>query len=130
MSLESNKVGLSSCMGPELRHQVETQLLRDLLYYRSDTKDLSFDWSDSVMEGRCLNFMDGLIQNFSGVSLYDTDNLLVADGWMDFITDEKKELLLVFWDQLDLYEDGIERTVRHFEGIPEHIAKQLNDSLR
>lgn len=72
----------------------------------------------------------GVALNFSGVSLYDTDNLLVADGWMDFITDEKKELLLVFWDQLDLYEDGIERTVRHFEGIPEHIAKQLNDSLR
>ncbi|MDQ8739404.1 hypothetical protein [Paenibacillus sp. LHD-38] len=130
MSSDYIEVGLSSCMGPKLRQEVETQLLRDLLYYRSDINNLSFDWSDSVMEGHCLNFMDGLIQNFSGVSLYDDNQLLVADGWMDFITDEQKEILFVFWDQLELYVDGVIKTVRGFEGIPEHITQKLNDSLR
>lgn len=130
MSSDFYEVGLSSCMGPKLRYEVETQLLRDLLYYRIDIKNLSFDWSDSVMEGHCLNFMDGLIQNFSGISLYDNNQKLVADGWMDFIYDKKKGLLLVFWDQLELSEDGVIKTVRNFEGIPEHITQQLNDSLR
>lgn len=97
-------VGLSSCMGTQLRQEVESQLLRYLLVYRKDNENLFFDWSDSCIEGKCVRFLDGLAQNFSGIQLFDSSEKLIAHGWMDFGIDQNKEMLLIYWDQLDLFE--------------------------
>lgn len=44
-----NSVGLSQCMGKELREEVEQQLLNDLEKYEVPINNLSFDWSDSCI---------------------------------------------------------------------------------
>lgn len=120
--------GLSYCMGQKLRHEVESQLLKDLLIYRKDNEDLSFDWSESCIEGKCAHILDGSVENFSGIKLFDSKKNLVADGWMDFVIDQNK-VLVVYWKYLDIVENGNEKAVKDFGGMPEHIKQRLEKGL-
>jgi len=110
-------LGLSIIMGPELRNLVERQLIEDLKYYNYNDTDLYFDWSQSCPEGRTAKYLGGSIENFSGISLINSANKLIAEGWMEFIHDENH--FKVYWDLLIFKNHHmIEKT--EF-GIPEHI---------
>ncbi|AKG36181.1 hypothetical protein [Paenibacillus durus] len=114
-------MGLSTCMGQHLRKEVERQLIKDLNNYNSYLDDLRFDWSESCIEGKCLKYLDGLVENFSGIMIFNKEDRLVADGWMDFIYLKEKDRFVVYWDFLDIYIDGKEFNVKTNSGVPEHI---------
>lgn len=64
-------LGLSSCMGKKPREIVEKQLTTDLTYYEMNDIDFKYDWSDSCIEGTCAHFEDGVVENFSGIKVFD-----------------------------------------------------------
>ncbi|MEM8794268.1 MAG: hypothetical protein AAGE61_01775 [Pseudomonadota bacterium] len=128
----SNDLGFASCMGPELREFVERQLLDDLNHYvrskrKIRDKVVHFDWSGSCVEGHRTSWLDGEIENFSGIGVYDLDHNLIAEGWMEFI--ETQGGLEVFWWFLRGGErhDIQEKTSN---GIPEHIWERLSPEVR
>lgn len=112
-------LGLSSVMGPKLRELVENQLLEDLKYYDYKSTRLKFDWSDSCIEGSESKYLDGTVENFSGIALYDNENNLVAEGWMEFIHSEPH--FIAYWDHL-IFKNGHMKEKVEF-GIPKHIKE-------
>ena len=125
MSREPNFIGLglSSIMGPKLRKYVEGQLLTDLAHYGIDNEGLKFDWSESCIEGNDADYLDGSLENFSAIYLYNTQNELVCEGWMEFFLGDES---LVYWDHLDLWDSNSRKyeTIKEF-GIPDHISAQI-----
>lgn len=117
--------GLSCCMGEKLREEVERQLLLDLKEYDTNGENLKFDWSDSCIEGHCTNYLDGTVENFSGIELYNDNNEIVIDGWMEFIHEKSENLFIVYWDFLDFYCEGKEISIKDKPGIPNHILRKL-----
>lgn len=77
--------GFANQMGPRLRQLVEEQLMKDLQHYGISSQKMRFDWSESCIEGHAANYLDGSLENFSSISLYDEHNNVIADGWMEFI---------------------------------------------
>jgi hypothetical protein len=88
-------------MGPELRSLVERHLVEDLKFYGID-KELHFDWSDSCIEGHDTNYLDGSLENFSGIAVFDNHENLVADGWMEFI--HEGDFFLAYWNYVTTWE--------------------------
>src|SRR5687767_3178057 len=95
-SSDSQNLGHSNAMGPELRKSVERQLLEDLKHYKLDLPNLKFDWANSLVEGRSANYLDGMVENYSGILVLNENNQIVADGWMDFILEPG--FFLAYWD--------------------------------
>ena len=119
-------------MGPDLRAFVEDRLIADLQHYLPsnsglDHPSLVFDWSESCVEGHRSDWMDGKIENFSGVIVRDRSQNLVADGWMEFI--ETATGLEVFWWYLGCgttYEFPAKKDNR----IPLHVWERLGPNER
>ncbi|MCR8656711.1 hypothetical protein [Paenibacillus endoradicis] len=61
-------------MGPKLRKEVELQSVRDLSYYHIFNKEFRFDWSESCIEGKCMYYLDGSIDRFSGFTIFDAED--------------------------------------------------------
>ncbi|NIK76417.1 hypothetical protein FHS15_001542 [Paenibacillus castaneae] len=120
-----HELGLSISMGPKLRNEVERQLVRDLNHYHIFSGELRFDWSESCIEGKCLNYLDGSLDRYSGIMLYNAEDVLVADGWMDFLYEEDTDLLFVYWHYLDIVIDGVGVRARFGGRVPQHINKLL-----
>ena len=114
-------MGFSSTMGPKLRALVEKQLLEDLKHYDLTDLNLKFDWSKSCIEGNDTVYLDGSLENYSGISLYNENDELVADGWMEFIHTESH--FIVYWDHL-LFRNHHPKEKVEF-GIPNHIKEYL-----
>ncbi|MFL0246064.1 hypothetical protein [Candidatus Clostridium stratigraminis] len=129
MKRNYSNMGLSSCMGSRLRKEVERQLLIDLQVYGIENKDFKFDWSESCIEGHAIKYLDGHVENFSGIMIFEEDEI-VADGWMEFIYDKKGELFIVYWEFLDVFIDGREVVKKNRPGIPNHIIDLLPDDLK
>jgi len=110
-------LGWSYIMGPKLRNLVENQLIEDLKYYNYNDTDLYFDWSKSCIEGRTTTYLDGSVENFSGISLYNNADELIAEGWMEFIHNENH--FKAYWDLL-LFKNHHMIEKAEF-GIPNHI---------
>ena len=53
-----------------------------LNHYHIFSGDLRFDWSDSCIEGKCLNYLDGSLDRYSGIMLYNAEND-VSSRWLD-----------------------------------------------
>lgn len=125
-------VGHSDCMGPKLRELVEARLRDDLnQYVRSkdllNRQDIHFDWSGSCVEGHRTQWLDGDIENFSGIAVYDGQKNLVAEGWMEFI--ETETGLEIFWWFLKggtayRIEDKVAND------LPIHVWEKLSDSVQ
>jgi hypothetical protein len=116
-------LGFSTIMGSKLRKYVEEQLLNDAKHYGINSEHLMFDWSESCIEGKDADYLDGSLENFSSIYLYDDENL-VAEGWMEFILDEK---LFVYWDILNVWDnDKGKYEERKTFGIPKHINPQVS----
>src|SRR5687768_13445050 len=98
INTDKETYGAASLMSPELREMVEKQLLDELPNYKLDKPNLKFDWSGSANEGHQMQHPAGIIASFSGILILDENNILVADGWMDFILEP--DLFLPYWDHI------------------------------
>jgi hypothetical protein len=117
-----NNYGFSQTMGPQLRHEVERQLLIDLKHYHNFENPLRFDWSESSIEGKDASYMDGSLEKYSGISVFNDKMELVADGWMDFILTDR---FIVYWEFLDLYTSNTPAEGKDIPGIPTHVWDRL-----
>lgn len=132
MDERPERLGFSSCMGPKLRRYVEQQLMLDLQIYvppgmNITPIDIRFDWSDSCIEGHCEDWLDGKIENFSGVAIVDLQNRLVAEGWMEFI--KTATGLEVFWWFLQSGKD-YDIQSKDSNHVPKHIWDRMSDDAR
>ena len=107
---------------------MEEQLLKDLLWYGVTKNNLRFDWSDSCIEGKDASYLDGALENYSGISIIDKQNKTVADGWMNFILAD--DYFLVFWDFLTSYHNGEQVHNKKSPGIPTHIWDKIPEDIR
>ena len=123
-------LGYADCMGEKTRKIVEKQLKEDLSYYSINNRKLKYDWSDSCIEGRHAHFEDGAVENFSGIKVYDSNDNLVAEGWMDFIYEKNKDLFIVYWDFLDIFQNGQMVYIKNIPGIPLHVLEKLPEDLK
>src|SRR5688572_9110193 len=98
--LQQLNLGYTEGMGPKLRLEVERQLLCDLARYGVEVKGLTVDWSDTCPEGHTTTFLDGTLENWSGVRVWTKGGTLVAEGWLDFVHGGGSNPLFVFWDFL------------------------------
>src|SRR5688572_11311460 len=126
--------GASEIMGPLLRQFVEQRLAEDLTHYKVISKNLYFDWSESCPEGHSIDYLDGVLENFSYVSVFDSSNNLVAEGWLDFVdnffdtTTEKK--VFVYWDFVTTFYDDKKIIDKTQPGIPDHIWNRLDETSK
>ena len=127
---ESEKInfGHSDAMGRELRALVEKQLLEELKHYKIDQPNLKFDWSNSLVEGRSANYLDGMIENYSGILVLNENNQIVADGWMEFILEP--DFFLAYWDHITTREGKKKLSEKQMPGIPKHVWKQIPEELK
>jgi hypothetical protein len=123
-------MGLSFPMGPELRKEVERQLLIDLSKYNVLNTNIKFDWSDSCIEGHSATYLDGSLQNYSGIQVYDENGDYIGDGWMEFILEKVEDLFIVYWEFLDIIDNGKEIGLKETPGIPDHIYELLPQKFR
>ncbi|WP_324678855.1 hypothetical protein [Hymenobacter sp. GOD-10R] len=121
-------LGLSSPMGPQLRKLVEEQLIVDLRYYHIDKPVLKFDWSESCIEGNDAIYLDGYLENYSGITIFDEADCLVADGWMDFVL--AGDFFLVYWDFITTWDEEKQFANKSQPGIPDHIWLQIPDDIK
>ncbi|GGH13044.1 hypothetical protein [Pedobacter zeae] len=115
--------GLSSPMSAELRKVVESQLIEDLRFYGIDDTDLKFDWSNSCIEGHDGEYLGSYFENYSGILVFDKNDNLLADGWMDFIDGPE---LVVYWDFIDTWKGNKRIAEKSEPGVPEHILDKIN----
>jgi hypothetical protein len=122
-------LGFSEAMGPRLRRFVEEQLLGDLARHGVAVDGLVFDWSESCPEGHRTAYLDGELENWSGVAVLDAGGRPVAGGWLDFVQ-EGDAPPVVYWDDLSVAEAGSWRYVKRQPGVPPHVWERLPDSAR
>ena len=121
-------LGFADHMGPKLRNHVERQLAADLKHYKVDKENLKFDWSGSCVEGHRTDYLDGSVENFSGIDVFDDQNKFVAEGWMDFIRD--KDFFLAYWHFLTTWDGQKKLKDKKDGGIPKHIWRQIPDDIK
>lgn len=127
MTPNYSDLGLSIIMGEELRDLVEKQLKEDLKNYGVSNNQLKFDWSESCIEGHRTEYLDGSVENFSGIAVYDNDDKIVADGWMEFI--HEPNFFLAYWDCVTTWNGDKKINEKEF-GLPEHIWIQIPEGIR
>lgn len=118
--------GFSEKMSPQLRVEVEKQLIKDLENYDISLEECRFDWSGSVIEGFEVEFMDGRLDNFSGIIIRDDKKNVLVEGWMDFIFSEDEKILIVYWDNLVYMGKELKKNF----GIPEYVWEKLSENLK
>ena len=120
-------LGLSTIMGKELRSLVERKLKEDLNNYGVQKEQLKFDWSESCIEGHDSEYLDGSVENFSGIAVFDEEDNIVADGWMEFI--HEPNFFLAYWDSVTTWDRDKLLQKKTF-GLPEHIWIQIPEGIR
>jgi hypothetical protein len=123
INLPNSHTVLHTSMGVKLKEVVESQLIKDLGNYKILKQPLRFDWSQSYGTGRTATFLDGSIQNFSRIIVFDQIGNLVADGCMDFICN--RIFCISYWDLVTTWRDGNILCEKKEQGVPLHIWKQL-----
>jgi hypothetical protein len=124
-----NDLGLSQCMGDKLRHEVEKQLTADLENYGIVNRSIKFDWSESCIEGKRVNYLDGAVEDFSSIKVFDGNDSFVAEGWMNFIYEGGRNLFIVYWDLLEINNDTGIKSVKDSFGAPQHVLNRLPTDL-
>lgn len=123
-------LGFSNCMGNKLRMEVERQLNEDLTCYGITYDEYRYDWSESCIEGHRVAYLDGDVENFSGISVFNDNDEIVVDGWMEFIYEPHENIFIAYWEYLDKYQHGEEIEVKGNGGIPRHIFEKLPNNLK
>ncbi len=75
-----------------------------------------------------MDFLDGSVENLSGIAVFDNLDNLVAEGWMEFITDGK--FFLAYWEFLTTWDNGVKLKEKREVGIPSHVWRQIPDELK
>ena len=114
-------------MGPKLCAVIESQLTRDLRNYRIDATDLKFDWSQCFGAGHSYSYMDGTVENFNRIIVFDANDNLVADGCMDFIAN--RFFFIAYWDLVTSWHDGEIVREKKEQGMPMSVWRQLPEAL-
>lgn len=120
-------IGFGRSMGPMLKKLVEEHLTSDLMHYGIDNQYLKFDWSESCIEGKSTNFLDGSIDRFSSIYVFDRNDKLIAYGWMEFI--HENSFFLVYWDMITTYSDD-KIIIDKKSGIPDHVWTKIPDNIK
>lgn len=120
--------GMSNQMGPNLRSFVEKQLAKDLRNYKIEKGNLRFDWSESCTEGHQLNYLDGILENFSGIAIFDESDNFIGSGWMEFVHGDK--FILIYWEFIKTWENGKKLAAKKEIGIPDHIWEHIPEELK
>ena len=115
-------------MGPKLRNLVESQLLEDLKNYRVEKRYLKFDWSQSCIEGHALEYLDGSVENFSSITVFDEQDRVTAEGWMEFV--HGGEFFLAFWDLVKTWDGNKKLGEKKQFGIPSHVWQKIPDGTK
>jgi hypothetical protein len=118
-------MGMAHVMGEQLKDFVEKELVKDLSFYNVSLKEYRFDWSASCIEGKCINYLGGTTDIYSGIKIFDENDNFVVEGWMEFIYDSAEDKLIVYWDLLDIMAEGKLERKKKF-GIPQHIFDKLS----
>ena len=121
-------MGFGRSMGPKLKELVEHQLTMDLKHYGIGDIALCFDWSESCIEGNCTDYLDGSIDCYSSIYVYDNGDNLIADGWMNFIHEEN--FFIVYWDVVTTYFSNTTLVDKKAFGIPDHIWTNIPDEFK
>jgi hypothetical protein len=123
-----SEMGDASILGPQLKTLVELQLIADLKQYKVDLNGLRVDWSESCVEGKRIPYMNGAVENFSGISVFDPQDNIVAHGWMEFILEDG--FFLAYWEFVTT-NAGTEKLAEKKEtGLPKHVWELLPEALR
>jgi hypothetical protein len=114
-------------MGEKLRALVEAHLTKDLRNYHVASAKLRFDWSESYGAGRSYTHLDGKVENFNRIIVFDENNNLVADGCMDFIAN--RFFFLAYWDLVTTWQHGEILKEKKEQGMPMSVWRQLPEAL-
>ena len=120
--------GFSSSMGTKLRNLVEQHLLNDLKFYGIVKNEFRFDWSDSCIEGHSTHYLDGSVENFSGIAVFDAEDNLMANGWMEFI--HENNFFLAYWEFVTIWNNDKKLAEKKEMGIPAHVLEQIPKELK
>ncbi len=129
-------LGLSSIMGPKLRLEVEAFLIKDLIHYGLKNTCVKFDWSQSCIEGHNCEILDGTLENFSGIRVFDQNDKIIAEGWMEYIavgwsnSNTQLSFFIAYWDNLVTFNPDTLPGGKDKFGIPLHIWEQIPSDLR
>lgn len=124
-------LGFTDRMGPQLRAEVTRQLLEDFHYCTHESIDhLTIDWSDTCPEGHNTKYLDGWLENWSGVRVVNAQGEFVAEGWLEFIHGDGDYPLFVYWEYLRPGEGEEVEEVAHAKGIPYYIWDKFSDSMK
>jgi hypothetical protein len=121
-------LSFADCMGKKLKTEVEKQLSEDLKFYGVIHDIYKFDWSDCCIEGNRTKYLDGEVENFSSIFVFNANDEIVAEGWMEFI--HENDVFIAYWEFLDRYQDDKEIPLKSKCGIPLHIYSQLPEVVK
>lgn len=127
MEVNWSKYGFSNTMGPKLRELVQIQLANELNNLLGMSFKFDFDWSECCIEGHNGMFLDGSLENYSGIILIDKQVSLKADGWMGFI--QEGDFFLAYWDQITVWQNNKELFSKEF-GISSFAYDLVPEELR
>ncbi|WP_307338805.1 hypothetical protein [Metabacillus malikii] len=123
-------LGFSDKMGPKLRKLIEHQLSKDIYAYGLIESQLKFDWSESCIEGHDTDYLDGTVENFSGINIFNEKDEHIAEGWMEFIHEPAFHFFIAYWEFIHIIEMGREVVIKDSVGIPPHIFKKIPKQLQ
>ncbi|MDT2046788.1 hypothetical protein CHN50_03230 [Priestia aryabhattai] len=123
------ELGHADILGPKLKDLVEKQLLEDLKFYGIDGGEFKFDWSESCIEGHDEEYLDGIVENFSGVNLFNKQDEHQIEGWMEFIYEPEHHFFIVYWEFLHEV-SAAKRYLKDMPGIPEHVFIRIPEAVR
>lgn len=129
--LKSNytDLGYAEKMGPKLKMEVEKQLCDDLRMYGITANEFKFDWSDSCIEGDDANYLDGIVENFSGINVFNEKDKHIAEGWMEFIYEPTYNFFICYWEFLRFFGLGKVINIKDKVGIPLHIFNKIPEKV-
>jgi hypothetical protein len=122
------ELNYAESMGPKLRELVESQLIADLKNYKVHDETLKFDWSDSCIEGKHADHLDGTIDRFSGVVVFGPNDELVAEGWMEFV--KEGDFFLAYWEYVQTWKGDRKLSEKSTKGLPPWVWEKLPENVR
>ena len=118
----ADNLGRSQRLGKQVREEVERQLLVDLKHYGVEEEGITFDWSESLIEGHFVDWLDGILESFSSIVMLDKAGNLLGHGWMDFVLINNYSEPVIFWNFLTVRN----KKVKRWPGAPDHVWSQLS----
>lgn len=84
----------------------------------------------SCIEGDDAIYLDGVVENFSGINIFNEKDKHIAGGWMEFIYEPTYNFFISYWGFLTYLDSGKEIEIKDKVGIPLHIFNQILENVR